>query len=112
MLEIKARQLINLLKMNREQKDKNSHVSQHSSNEMLPAVWLNVKERLPETPFGKEFNYSDFKAVKCKKELYPTTARFEKGEGWQQWYCPLTNDTVEVEFWIDLPHLPKSGNSR
>ena len=31
-------------------------VSQHSSNEMLPAVWINVKERLPETPFGKEFN--------------------------------------------------------
>ena len=98
--------------MNNEQKVQHQHVSQHISNEMLPAVWINVKERLPETPFGKEFNHSSFKAVKCKRELYPTAARFEKGEDWQQWYCPLTDDTVEVEFWVDLPDLPKSGNSR
>jgi hypothetical protein len=34
-LEIKARQPINLQKMNNEQKDQDLHVSQHSSNEML-----------------------------------------------------------------------------
>ena len=39
MLEIKARQLINLQKMNNEQKDQNLHISQHSSNEMLPAAF-------------------------------------------------------------------------
>ncbi len=43
MLEIKARQLINLQKMNNEQKDQNLHVSQHSSNEMLSAA-LSVEE--------------------------------------------------------------------
>lgn len=37
MPEIKARQLINLQMMDKEQKDQDLHVSQHSSNEMLYA---------------------------------------------------------------------------
>ena len=40
MLAFKARQPKNLLKMNNEKKAQNQHVSQHTSNEMLPAVLL------------------------------------------------------------------------
>jgi hypothetical protein len=52
-LELNARQLINLLKMNKEQKVQDLHVSQHSSNEMLSAVRctyvLTVSEFFPKT---------------------------------------------------------------
>ena len=72
MLEIEARQLINLQKMNNEQKVQNQHVSQHNSNEMLPAVLrLTLKKK-----------WFDMIAAGIKKEEYREVKRY-----WIQRLC-------------------------
>ena len=103
MLEIKARQLINLQKMNNEQKDQNLHVSQHSSNEMLAAGWIAIEESLPEynTPVLVCQKNNDDSIQICrlesvterkdKEQVKKSYEWYEGRHGYDTWYCDVTH---------------------
>jgi len=69
--------------------------------------WIKVEEKKPELIEVKGIDWS-----KSKKLLVlidgkePLVAEYNKGEDWEQWYCPAYEDVVEgVTAWCDC--IPK-----